>query len=103
MPFSDKRLSEIRIKDMAVIRLKRGQGHLYAADLLGVLGHFNAGEVVRVSDKRGVTFAKGVSRYSSKDCMKIKGLGAWLIEKMLGHRPHDEVMIHDDIALKGSL
>jgi glutamate 5-kinase len=103
MPFSDKRLSEIRIKDSAIARLKRGQGHLYPADISQVTGHFNVGEVVRLSDRRGVTFAKGVSRYSSKECQKIKGVGAWLIDKMLGHKPHDELMTHDDIAFKGSL
>ena len=103
MPFSDKRLSEIVIKDAAISRLKKGKGHLYPADISKVIGHFNAGEVVRLSDKRGTTFAKGVCRYSSKECQKIKGLGGWLIEKILGHRPHDEVMVHDDVAFKGTL
>lgn len=103
MPFSDKRLSELVVRDTAIARLRRGEGHLYAADLIGVNGHFNANEVVRLIDKRKNTFAKGVCRYSSKDCQKIKGVGAWLIEKVLGHRPHDEVMLHDDMAFKGSL
>lgn len=103
MPFSDKRLSEIVVKDAGIQRLKKGKGHLYPADISKVIGHFNAGEVVRLVDKRGQTFAKGVSRYSSRETQKIKGLGGWLIEKILGHRPHDEIMVHDDVAFKGSL
>jgi glutamate 5-kinase len=103
MPYSDKRLSEIVVKDAAIAKLKKGKGHLLPADISGVKGHFNAAEVVRLVDRRGQTFAKGVSRYSSRETLKIKGLGAWLIEKILGHRPHDEIIIHDDIAFKGSL
>jgi glutamate 5-kinase len=89
MPYSDKRLSEIMLKEAAVARLKKGIGHLYAADLFKVLGHFNAGEVVRLADRKGVTFAKGICRYSSRDCQKLKVPG--------------ELMTHDDIAFKGSL
>lgn len=103
MPFTEKRLSELVVKDAGIQRLKRGQGHLYPADISKVIGQFNAGEVVRLVDRRGVTFAKGVCRYSSKETQKIKGLGGWLIEKMLGHRPHDEIIVHDDVAFKGSL
>jgi glutamate 5-kinase len=103
MPFTDKRLSEIVVNDAAVARLKRGQGHLYPADLAKIIGRFSAGEVVRLADKKGETFAKGVSRYSSTDCEKIKGVGTWLVERISGTRNHDEVMMHDDIAFKGSL
>jgi glutamate 5-kinase len=103
MPFSDKRLSEVVVKDPAIQRLKKGKGHLYPADISKVVGHFNVGEVVRLVDRRGTTFAKGVTRYSSRETQKIKGLGGWLVEKILGHRPHDEIMVHDDVAFKGSL
>jgi glutamate 5-kinase len=103
MPFSDKRLSEIVLKDEAINRIKKGQGHLYPADLVKVVGHFNVGEVVRLADRKGQTFAKGICRYSSKECQKIKGVRTWLIDRVLGHKPHDELMTHDDIAFKGSL
>lgn len=90
MPYSDKRLNEFMVKDAVVTRLKKGIGHLYATDLFKVLGHFKAGEVVRLADRKGVTFAKGICRYSSKDCPKAALTG-------------EELMRHDDIAFKGSL
>ena len=46
---------------------------LYPADILAVHGRFNAGDAVRLADSKGRTWAKGICRYSSSDCTKVKG------------------------------
>jgi glutamate 5-kinase len=92
MPFSERPLAELVLAEAGVRRLKAGKGHLYAADIRKVIGHFYAGDVVRLVDGRHNTFAKGVSRYSSEDCLRRRG-----------QQLHEEVMILDDIAFRGSL
>jgi glutamate 5-kinase len=103
MPFSDKRLSELVLKEDAVTRLKKGQGHLYPSDLSKVVGSFHAGEVVRLADSKGRTFAKGVSRLASEDAQKLKGLKGWIKGKLAGAAKPEILMMHDDVAFKSTL
>ncbi|MES2201849.1 MAG: glutamate 5-kinase [candidate division FCPU426 bacterium] len=103
MPYSEKRLSELVVKEAALTRLRSGQGHLYPADVLKVIGVFGAGEVVRLVDPGLRTWAKGVSRCSSRECSQVKGLANWQVEQKLGHRSHPELVSHDDIVFKSKL
>ncbi len=102
MPFTDKRLSELKISDMGLKHLKAGY-HLFPSDLAGVKGHFAAGDVVRVVDRRGNTWAKGICRHSSRDCQRLKGLSNLQVEARLGDGHDIEVMHHDDVAFKEAL
>ena len=102
MPFTDKRLSELKLSDTGLKHLRAGR-HLFPSDLAGVKGHFAAGDVVRVVDRRGNTWAKGVCRYSSRDCQRLKGLSNLQVEARLGDGHDIEVMHHDDVAFKEAL
>jgi glutamate 5-kinase len=103
MPFTDKGLSELVLKDTAIKRIKRNGSSLQPADMLAVHGQFNAGDVVRLADKRGKTWAKGICRLSSRDCLRVKGKELMQVEKMLGRLPHEELVAFEDIAFRRAL
>ncbi len=100
MPYSTPNRSELLIKSAAIARVKRRHTALYPADVTGVRGRFNAGDVVRLADVRGVTWAKGICRYSAGDCLKVRGRELWQVEKALGRIPNDELVGFEDMAFR---
>ncbi len=103
MPFSEKGLSELVVKAAAVTRVRKRHTALHPADLTAVRGHFNAGDVVRLVTPKGETWAKGICRFSSRDCLKMKGKELWQVEKALGRIPNDELVSFEDMAFKQGL
>jgi len=100
MPFSESNKSELLIKAAAIGRVKRRHTPLYPADISSVRGRFNAGDVIRLADPKARTWAKGICRYSSTDCQKVKGKELWQIEKTLGRIPNEELVSFEDMAFK---
>jgi len=100
MPFSEPNQSELGIRPAAISRVRRRHTPLVPADIAAVHGRFNAGDVVRLVDPKGRTWAKGICRYSSSDCAKVKGRELWQIEKTLGRLPNEELVSFEDIAFK---
>jgi len=103
MPYTERISSELVIKPAAVARVKRRHTALHPADVAAVKGRFNAGDVVRLVDAKGHTWAKGVCRFSSRDCEKIKGKELWQMEKALGRIPNDELVSFEDMAFRREL
>lgn len=103
MPFTANSLSELVIKPAAIARVKRRHSPLMPADIQTVKGRFNAGDVVRLGDVKGQTWAKGICRFSSRDCEKLKGRDLLQIEKALGRIPNDELVSFDDMAFRREL
>jgi glutamate 5-kinase len=103
MPFTEKGLSELAVKEAAIKRVKRYHQALLPADIQSVKGHFNAGDVVRLADSKGRTWAKGICRLSSRDCQRVKGKEQLQVEKLLGRLPHEELLAFEDIAFKREL
>jgi glutamate 5-kinase len=103
MPFTAGNLSELVIKPAAVARVKRRHTPLMPADIAAVKGRFNAGDVVRLADAKGFTWAKGICRYSSRDCEKVRGRDLLQVEKALGRIPNDELVSFDDMAFRREL
>jgi glutamate 5-kinase len=103
MPFTEKGLSELAIKPAAILRARRRHNGLHPADISAVRGQFNAGDVVRLVDGRGETWAKGICRLSSRDCLKVKGKDLLAVEKSLGRLPNDDLVAFEDIAFKRAL
>ena len=62
-------------------------------------GSFKAGDCVNCSDNRGNVFARGLTKYSSADLEKIKGLKTSQIVAVLGHKDYDEVIHRDDLVI----
>jgi glutamate 5-kinase len=54
---------------------------------------------VTCSDSRGNVFARGLTKYSSADLDRIKGLKTSQIASVLGHKDYDEVIHRDDLVL----
>lgn len=100
MPFTEKGLSELIIKDAAITRVLRRRMSILPADIAAVHGKFNAGDVIRLSDKAGKTWAKGICRLSSRDCLRVKGKELLQVEKLLGRLPHEELVAFEDIAFR---
>ena len=103
MPFTANSLSELVIKSAAIARVKRRHSPLMPADIQAVKGRFNAGDVVRLGDAKGQTWAKGICRFSSHDCEKLKGRDLLQIERALGRIPNDELVSFDDMAFRREL
>ena len=59
---------------------------------------FEQGDVVSILSN-GAEFARGLTNYSSKDLERIMGLKTSEIEGVLGHKPADEVVHRDNMAL----
>ncbi len=81
---------------MAVI--KRGKS-LLPSGICGVDGGFERGDAVRLCDRDGEEFARGVISYSLAEILQIMGKQCSEIEKILGYKYRDEVVCRDNLVL----
>ena len=72
---------------------------LLPGGIVRVDGAFKAGDCVNCSDNKGNIFARGLTKYSSVDVDKIKGLKTSQIAAVLGHKDYDEVIHRDDLVI----
>jgi glutamate 5-kinase len=72
---------------------------LLPGGIVRVEGSFKAGDCVNCADLRGNVFARGLTKYSSGDVEKIKGLRTQQIASVLGHKDYDEVIHRDDLVI----
>ncbi len=86
------------IDDGAVIALQKGKS-LLAAGIAEVSGDFARGDLVAVTDSKGVEIGRGLSHYDATDARKIVGCNSNKIQGILGYRGRDEVIHADDLAL----
>ena len=78
--------------------LIRGAKSLLPSGVKSLARVFEAGDVVSLVAE-GAEFARGLSNYSSRDLDRIKGLKTSQIEGVLGHKPADEVVHRDNLAV----
>jgi glutamate 5-kinase len=71
---------------------------LLASGVKGLTGSFEPGDVVSLVEG-GVEFARGLVNFGSRDLERIKGLKTSEIEATLGHKPADEVVHRDNMAV----
>jgi glutamate 5-kinase len=71
---------------------------LLASGVKSVSGSFAAGDVVAIAEN-GAEFARGLANYGANDLEKIKGLKTGQIEAVLGHKPADEIVHRDNLAV----
>lgn len=72
---------------------------LLPGGIVRVEGSFKAGDCVNCTDLKGNVFARGLTKYSSADLERIKGLKTSEIEHVLGHKDYDEVIHRDDLVI----
>jgi glutamate 5-kinase len=72
---------------------------LLAAGIVATQGDFQKGDVVALCDAEGKVVARGLTNYSSAEVERIKGVRSDRIAQILGHRPYEEVIHRDNLAI----
>ena len=83
---------EIVVDDGAANALRGLAGSLLPAGVTDVVGSFERGEIVSISDPKGGQVACGIANYSSDDVAKIKGVHSDRIEEILEQKFGDEIV-----------
>lgn len=74
-------------------------GSLLPVGLIEVLGNFERGDVVVITDKKGKEIGKGVTIYSSIEASLIRGCRSEAILQKLGYQGKTEIIHRDDMVL----
>lgn len=72
---------------------------LLAIGIVAVEGPFRKGDLVTLCDQQGAEVARGLSNYHADEIQRIRGLHSDRIAQVLGHRPYEEVVHRDNMAV----
>ena len=97
--FSKKPRGKLRVDDGALRAVRDGGKSLLPSGICGVEGRFERGDAVRLCDRQGQEFARGVVSYSLTETLQIMGKQCADIEKVLGYQYREEVVSRDDLVL----
>ena len=78
--------------------IKHGKS-LLPSGICGVEGGFERGDAVRLCNRDGEEFARGVISYSLAETLQIMGKQTAEIENVLGYKYRDEVVCRDNLVL----
>jgi glutamate 5-kinase len=88
--------------DAGAVRAVAEQGRsLLAIGIMVTEGDFGKGDAVALCDEHGHEIARGLTNYAAADIQRIQGLASTRIAQVLGHRPYEEVIHRDNLALVG--
>jgi glutamate 5-kinase len=99
--FSLKPQGTLIIDDGAVNAIVEKGKSLLPGGIMMVKGEFGKGSPVEFSNADNEVVGVGLVNYSAADIKKIKGLNTNRIKEKLGHKPYDEVIHRDNLALTG--
>jgi glutamate 5-kinase len=85
----------------AVLAVAEQGRSLLAVGIVASEGEFGKGDAVALCDERGREIARGLTNYAAADVRRIQGLASSRIAQVLGHRPYEEVVHRDNLALVG--
>jgi glutamate 5-kinase len=86
--------------DAGAVQAVEQQGRsLLAIGIRRVEGIFQKGDVVALCREDGPEFARGLTNYGSEELRRIAGHPTDRIIDILGHRPYDEVVHRDNLAI----
>jgi glutamate 5-kinase len=100
--FSAQCSGRIVIDDGAAKALQSGGKSLLPIGIQDVHGSFAKGDVVAIINRSGEELARGLTNYSAAEVRQIRGCKSPRIAEILGHRPYEEVIHYDNLALVGS-
>ena len=89
----------IRIDDGAAEAILNRGKSLLPSGIVGVEGEFSVGAPVEFRKTDDETLGTGLVNYSSTDIRKIMGLKSSQIKNRLGHKPYDDVIHRDNLAV----
>ncbi|HSR54492.1 MAG TPA: glutamate 5-kinase [Acidobacteriota bacterium] len=75
------------------------QASLLSVGIVSVEGHFKPGQVVSVQDQQGFEVGRGVTRLSSEQIERVKGLDSASARGLLGQDVRDETIHRDDLVI----
>lgn len=97
--FSKKPRGKLLVDDGGRNAVVRDGKSLLPSGICGVVGGFDRGDAVRLCDRDGVEFARGVVSYSLAETLQIMGKQSKEIEEILGYKYRDEVVDRDNLVL----
>ncbi|MBU1571350.1 MAG: glutamate 5-kinase, partial [Proteobacteria bacterium] len=101
LAFSLKPQGIIIIDDGAVNAIVEKGKSLLPGGIIKIKGEFGKGSPVEFSNAENEVIGVGLVNYSAADIKKIMGLKTNQIKERLGHKPYDEVIHRDNLALTG--
>jgi glutamate 5-kinase len=87
------------VDDGARAAIERQGKSLLPIGVVDVQGIFRKGDVISIRDSAQQEFARGLINYGADEMARIKGMKTDQIAAALGHRPHDEVVHRDNLAV----
>ncbi len=99
--FSARPRGKLHLDAGATLAIAREGRSLLAIGVLATEGEFVKGDVVALCDEQGKEIARGLTNYRASDIDRIKGLKSDRIAQVLGHKPYEEVIHRDNLALVG--
>ncbi len=97
--YGNRPVGTLVVDDGAKKALVESGKSLLPSGLLEVQGEFEMGNVVRVRDRNGIEFARGITNYAAEDLDRIKGLHSRQINRVLGYDYGEEVIHRDNLVL----
>ena len=97
--FTLKPKGAISIDDGAAAAILNRGKSLLPSGIVHVEGEFDVGAPVEFKNGVNETLGTGLVNYSSADIRKIMGLKSSQIKKILGHKPYDDVIHRDNLAI----
>jgi len=99
--FSARPCGKLQLDVGATLAIAREGRSLLAIGIVAAEGEFDKGDVVALCDEQGKEIARGLTNYRARDIERIKGLKSDRIAQVLGHKPYEEVIHRDNLALVG--
>jgi glutamate 5-kinase len=101
--FNLKPQGALTLDDGAVTAiLKRGKS-LLPTGIFDVEGDFGVGAPVTFKNQQGQELGIGLTNYNADDIRTIKGRRTGMIKELLGHKPYDEVIHRDNLAITADM
>lgn len=89
---------ELKLDAGAVAALRKGKS-LLPAGVTAVIGDFDKGDCVQITDPDGVVIGVGLAAYPANEAFRIRGRRSDEIQLLLGHRGPAALIHRDDLVL----
>jgi glutamate 5-kinase len=97
--FAGRPKGKLILDDGAALAVTKKGKSLLPAGIIGAEGAFESGSIVSLVDKTGQEIARGLTNYSLKDILQIRGKKSSEIKMILGRCVHDDVVNRDNLQV----